>query len=124
MLTAIVSIFSTLQIINLDEIIIVINIIRAIILTIAIIVIIMAISSREKSLIFVEKKIVAIINIKIISNRSQKNFRDEAKNIVEIKANTIHFWLIIKGIQMMILMISMKKQIIETTITKIIYIIS
>ena len=71
-------IFSTLQIINLDKIIMVINIIKAIILTIIIITIILTIttitiiiivSHREKSVIFLAKKIIALINIQTMSNK-------------------------------------------------------
>ena len=52
--------------------------------------------------------------------KAKKNFGDETENSAEIKANTTHFWLIMKGIQMMILTMSMKKQIIQKTTTKII----
>ena len=47
-----------------------------------------------------------------MSNKRQKNFKDKTENFVEIKTNTTHFWLIIKEIQMMILIILIKKQII------------
>ena len=69
---------------------------------------------------FVAKKVVALISIQTMSNERQKNFGDKTENSAEIKANTMHFWLIMKGIQMMILTMSMKKQIIQKTTTKII----
>ena len=48
----------------------------------------------------------------MMSNERHKNFGDKIKNSAEIKVNTMYFWLIIKGIQMMTLMMIMKKQII------------
>lgn len=47
-----------------------------------------------------------------MSNRKQKNFGDKIKNFVEINPNTTYFLMIMKGIQMMIMMMSIKKQII------------
>lgn len=52
---------------------------------------------------------------------TQKNCGDKTKNFVEIKINTTHFWLIVKSIQMIILMMSMKKEIFQKTMTKIMY---
>lgn len=68
---------------------------------------------------FVAKKIVALISIQTMSNERQKKFRDETENSAEVKVNTMHFWLIIKRIQIMTLMMSMKKQIIQKTMIKI-----
>ena len=56
-------IFSTLWIVNLGGIIAVINITKGTILIIAIITIIMGVSHREKSVIFVAKKVIALIDI-------------------------------------------------------------
>lgn len=117
-------IFSFLQIVNLDKIITKINIIKAIIFTIIIITIMIAVSHGKKSVTFVVKKVITLINILIISNGKQKNFEDKIKNPAEIKANIRHFWLIIKGIEMIILMIIIKKQIIQMTMIKITYNIS
>ena len=58
----------------------------------------MAANYGEKSVMFVAKKIIALISIQTMNNKRQKNFEDKTENIVEIKANTMHFWLIIKGI--------------------------
>ena len=55
----------------------------------------------------------------MMSNKKQKNFRDKTEISAEIKVNTMHFWPIMKRIQMMTLIMSMKKQIIQKTITKI-----
>ena len=105
-------IFNTLQIVHLGGIIVVINTIKVTIFTIVTIITTIAIRYIEKSVRIVVKKVVALISIQTMSNRRQKNFGDKTKNFVEIKANTIHFWLIIKAIQMIILMISMKNHII------------
>ena len=56
-------ILSTLQIVNLGGIIVETNTIKAIILIIAMIITIIAISHKEKSIIFVEKKVVVLIKI-------------------------------------------------------------
>ena len=56
-------IFSTLRIINLDIIIAIFNIIRAIIPTITIITIIITINYREEIIMFVIKKLIILINI-------------------------------------------------------------
>lgn len=72
----------------------------------------MAIIHKKENIMFVIKKIVALISISIMSNRKQKNSGDKIKNFVEINLNTTHFSMIMKGIQMMTMMISMKKQII------------
>lgn len=75
-----------------------INTIRTIILTIAIITTIMAVIHKEKNIIFVAKKVIILISIQIMNNKKQKNFRDKIEHFIKIKANTIHFWLIIKEI--------------------------
>lgn len=89
-----------------------INITRAIILTIIIIIIIITISYEEESFIFVAKKVITLINIETINNKKQKNFGNNTKNYTEIKANTTYYWLVIKKIQMMILMMTIIKLII------------
>lgn len=71
-------------------IIAIINIIKTTILTIAITTII-AISYKKKSVIFVAKKVVALIGIQKMSNKRQKNFEDKTGNFGLIKANTTHF---------------------------------
>lgn len=103
----------------MDKMIAVINTTRATMLIITTITIIMGVSYKEKSVMFMVKKIVALINIQTMSNERQKNFGDKTENFVEIKANTTHFWLIMKEIQIMTLMMSMKKQIIQKILTKI-----
>ena len=105
-------IFSTLQIVNLGGIITVINTTRAIILTITTIITTMAVRYEKKSVIFMAKNDVALIIIQTISKEKQKNFEDKIMNFVEMRANITHFWLIMKKTQMIILMMSMKKQII------------
>lgn len=105
-------IFTTLWIFNLGSMIMEANIIRVIILTITITATIMAINHGEKSVIFVNKKVIALIIIQTMSYRRQKNFENKTENFVEIKANIIYFCLIMKAIQMMILIVLMKKQII------------
>ena len=62
-------IFNTLQIVDLGKIIVLINITRAIILTITTIIITIAITHGEKSVIFVAEKIIALISIQIIIDR-------------------------------------------------------
>lgn len=109
-----------LRIINLGKMIAIINTTRSTIFIIATIIKTIAASYREKNIIFVAKKVVTLISIQTMSNRRQKNFRDKTKNFMEIKANIIHFWLIMKGIQMIILMMLIKKQIIQKTMTKIV----
>lgn len=52
----------------------------------------------KNSIIFVANKVVAQTSILIINNRRQKNFEDKTENSAEIKVNTTHFLLIIKGI--------------------------
>ena len=99
-------------------IIAVINTTRAIILTTATIRTTIAISHEEKSVMFIAKKAVTLTSIWMMSSRKQKSFRNKTKNSAEINANTTHSWLIMKeiqirtGIQIMTLMITMKKQII------------
>lgn len=68
-----------------------INIIRATILTIATIITTIVLSYREKSVIFGEKKVVALISIQIMSNGRQKNFGNKIENSLEIKENITHF---------------------------------
>ena len=74
MITATLLILSILQIINLGGIIVEINTTRATILMIATTITTMAVSHREKSVIFIEKNVVALINIQTMSNGRQKNF--------------------------------------------------
>lgn len=62
-------IFSFLQIVNLGKMIREINIIKAIIFTIIIITIMIAVSHRKESVTFVVKKVITLTNILIISNR-------------------------------------------------------
>lgn len=68
-----------------------VNITKTILFTIAIIVIIIAVSYIKKSIIFVIKKVIALISIQTMSNKRQKNFRDKTENFVEIRANITHF---------------------------------
>lgn len=75
----------------MDDIIIVINIKKGTLFIITIIITIIAISHKEKSVIFVIKKVVALISIQIISNGISKNFGIKTENFLEIKTNTIHF---------------------------------
>lgn len=84
-------IFSILRIVDLAGIIAIINKIRVKILTIAITTIIIAVSHREKNILFVIKKVVAQISIQLVGIRKQKNFRDKIENSIEIKANSRHF---------------------------------
>lgn len=62
-ITAMLSILNTLLIIDLGNMIAEINTIRATILTIATTIIIMVVSHRKKSIMFVEKKVVTLISI-------------------------------------------------------------
>lgn len=96
----------------------VINIIGATILTIAIITIIMAVSHRKENIIFIAIKVVTLASIQMMNNRRQKSFKNKNKNFAKINANTIHFWLIMKRILIITLIMTMKKQIIWTTMTK------
>lgn len=68
-----------------------INRVRVTILKIAKIITTTAVNHGEKSVIFVAKKIIALISIQPIRNKKQKNFKDKTKNFVKIKVNTIHF---------------------------------
>lgn len=81
--------------------IIVINTTKTIIFQIVEIIIRIVINHEEKNVIFVAKKVVVLIKIQ---NMSKKN-----KRILKTKPRTKQiqsiFWLIIKKIQMMILMI-------------------
>lgn len=104
------SIFSILWIVNLDGRIMVINTTRVIIFIIIIIITIMA-KSHKKSVLFMIKKIVALISIESMSNRKKKNFRDKTENFIKIKTNIIYFWLIIKGIYKMTLIILIKNKL-------------
>ena len=51
----------------------------------------MGVSHEKKNVMFVAKKIVALIDIQTINNGKQKNFRDKIENSVEIKANITYF---------------------------------
>lgn len=89
------------------------NIIRAIILlTIAKIITTIAVGHGKKNVMFVAKKVVALTNIQMMNNKRYKNFGGKTENFAKIKANTMLFLLIMRGIRRMILIISMKKQII------------
>lgn len=68
MITITLLIFSILQIVNLGGMIAIINTTKTIILIIAIITTKIVISYGKKSVIFVAKKIVALINIQTMSN--------------------------------------------------------
>ena len=103
----------------MDDIIAETNTTKAIILIIAITITTIAVSHREKSVMFIEKKVIALISIQTMSNGRQKNFKDKTDNSAEIKANTMQFWLIMKEIQIITLMMSMKKQIIQKRMMKI-----
>ncbi len=105
-------ILSILRIVDLSGMIAETNTTRTTILTIVMTTITIVVSHGNKSVMFVKKNIFALINIQTMSNGRQKNFEDETENFAEIRANTTYFWLIIKGIEMMTLMMSMKKQII------------
>lgn len=72
----------------------------------------MVVDHKEKNVIFMIKKIVVLTSIWMISSRKQKNFANKTENSIEIKRIIWHFWLIMKGIQKMILMMLIKKQII------------
>lgn len=94
-------IFSILLIVDLAYMTAEINTTKTTILTIAIITTIMAVSHGEESVIFLIKKVVALVSIQMMNNGKLKNFGDETKNSVEIKINITHFWLIMKEIRMM-----------------------
>lgn len=51
----------------------------------------MAVNHREKNVIFMAKKFVALISIKILSSRRQKSFEGKTKNFAKIIANIMHF---------------------------------
>lgn len=72
----------------------VMNITRATILTITIIRTTITINHKEKSVMFIIKKVIALINIQTISNKRQKNLKGKTKSFVKIKADKMHFWLI------------------------------
>lgn len=65
--------------------------IKVVLLTIATIIITMAISDGEKSIIFVAKRIVTLASIQIICNKRQKNSGHEIENSMEIKINITYF---------------------------------
>lgn len=67
------------------------NTTRAVIFIIAKIAKRMAVSLREKSVLFVAKKIISLISIQMITNRSRKNSKDKTENSVEIKTNITYF---------------------------------
>lgn len=56
-------------------------------LTLTTIIIIIAISYKKENVMFVAKKIIALISIQKMSNRKQKSFRGKTKNLTEIKPN-------------------------------------
>lgn len=78
-------------------------------ITITIIIITIAVNHKKESIIFVAKKIITLTSIQIINNGKQKNFCNKIKNFAEINANTTYFWLIIKEIQVIILIMTIKK---------------
>ena len=78
-------ILSILQIVDLGDMIAETNTTRATILTIAKITTIMTLSHGEESVMFIEKRAVALISIQMMSNGRQKNFGDKTENFVEIK---------------------------------------
>lgn len=82
--------------VNLGKIIARINTIRAIILTIARIITIIAVSHGKKKFIFVGKKDVTLISIWNINNKKQTNYENKTENFVKIKANKTDFDLIMK----------------------------
>ena len=75
-----------------------INTTRATILTITITTTTTAVNHEEESIMFVAKKVVALISIQTMSNKKHKNYRDKTENSAKIKINTTHFWLIMKEI--------------------------
>lgn len=91
MTTVMLPILSTLRIIDLGRMIAETNTIRVTILIIATITTIIVINHGEKSVIFLTRKIFALINISMMSNRRQKNFRDKTENSAKINANIMHF---------------------------------
>lgn len=100
-------IFSIIWIVDLGNMIAVINRTKVTILIIVTIIITIAVNYKKEGVMFVAKKIIALINIQTMSNRRQKNFGDKTENFIEIKVNIIHFWLIMKGIPKMTLIMSM-----------------
>lgn len=80
----------------------VINTIRAIILTIARIIIIIVIGYGKENIIFVVKKFIALTNIWMINSQKQKSFKNKIKISAKININITHFWLIMKRIKIMI----------------------
>ena len=65
-------IFNILLIVDLGEIITMINITKGIILIMAIIKTTMGVSYGEESVIFVVKKVIALIDIQMMNNRKQR----------------------------------------------------
>lgn len=57
-----------------------------------------AINHWKKSVVFVPKKVVALINIQKMRNGKQKNFEDKTENFAKIKVNIKYNWPSIKGI--------------------------
>lgn len=108
-----------LQIVNLGNIIEEINITRTTILTIATTITIIVVCYGKKSVMVVKKKVIPLMSTQTISNRMRKNFGDKIKNFARISANITNFWLIRNEILMMILMVSIKKQIIPKIMAKI-----
>ena len=54
-------------------------------------IIIIVISYKKENVMFIAKKIIALISIHKISNRRQKNFRGKTENLTEIKPNITYF---------------------------------
>ena len=113
MITAMLLTFSTLRIANLGKMIVVINTTRTITLIIITTIPTIVAYHGKESVMFVAKKVVALIDTQKLNNRRQKSFEDKTKNFVEKMINTTHFWSIIKGTQTITMI--MKKVIIQTT---------
>lgn len=91
-------IFSILQLVNLGNMIAKIIIKRAIIFSIIIIIITMAVSHEKQNVLFVAKNVVTLTSIQMISNGEQKNFKNKTENFAKINRNITYFWLILKRI--------------------------
>lgn len=79
-----------------------INTTKAVILIIAIIIITIVVNHGNGIVMFVTKKVIVLTNIQMINNKRQKNSGDESEYSVKIKVNIMHFWPIMKGIQIII----------------------
>lgn len=73
------------------EITVMINIIKATTFIIATIIILITINYRKKSVIFMAKKIIYLIDGYKMINKKQKNLKRKTENFRQIKANTIYF---------------------------------